>query len=209
MEKQKSQQQIIPQGYCLKADGSMVPEAMVKPIDRMRDKIVLELITQAKIKSAELAEFKNVAHDEIDAFVQLSVGEYGVTVGGKKGNLQLMTFDGQYKILRQIQETLVFDERLQAAKELIDQCIQRWSEGSRDEIRVLVNDAFRVNQQGLIDTKRVLGLKRLSIKDAEWQRAMQAIADSVMTLSSKSYLRFYERDEKGAYKPISLDVAAV
>ena len=208
MEKKAQEVKAVPPGYCLKADGSLTPEGLMKPVDLMRDKLVLELIAGAKAHSATLAEFKTHAHDEIAAFVSLSAGEYGVEIGGKKGNVQLLSYDGRYKLMRQTQDTLVFDERLQAAKELIDQCIERWSVGIRDEIRVLVNDAFRVNQQGLIDTKRVLGLRRLDIKDEQWQAAMQAIGDSVQTLSTKSYIRFYERDDKGEYKLISLDVAS-
>jgi hypothetical protein len=38
---------------------------------------------------------------------------------------------------------------------------------------------------------------------------MQAIADSIQTLSSKPYVRFYERNEQtGEYLPIVLNVAS-
>lgn len=204
------QQTQIPAGYWQKADGTFVPESMIKDIDKMRDELVRQQIEGAKKRSAELAEFKAKAFADIAAFVSLSADQYGAKIGGKKGNVQLTTFDGQYKIIRQMQETLVFDERLQAAKELIDRCINRWAEGSRDEIRVLVNDAFQVNQQGNISTGRVLGLKRLAISDPEWLSAMQAITDSVQTAGSKPYLRFYERvGDSDEYRPISLDVAGV
>ncbi|WP_421793524.1 DUF3164 family protein [Hydrocarboniphaga effusa] len=205
------EQQIqVPAGFWQKADGSLVPESMVKEIDKMRDELVRQQIEIAKQKSADLSDFKAQSFSEIAAFISLSADQYGAKIGGKKGNVTLMTFDGKYKIIRQMQETLVFDERLQAAKELIDRCINRWAEGSRDEIRVLVNDAFQVNQQGSIRTGRVLGLKRLAISDPEWLSAMQAITDSVQTAGSKPYLRFYERvGDSDEYRPISLDVAGV
>jgi hypothetical protein len=54
----------------------------------------------------------------------------------------------------------------------------------------------------------VLGLKRLNIRDEKWQRAMQAIADSVQVSGSKPYIRIYERiGDTDQFKPISLDVA--
>ena len=60
------------------------------------------------------------------------------------------------------------------------------------------------------ERSRALGLRRLAIHDAAWQQAMQAIADSMQTASTKPYIRFYERcDKTGEYLPISLDVAAV
>ncbi len=104
----------------------------------------------------------------------------------------------------------MFDERLQAAKQLIDECIQTWTEGSSDEIKALINDAFQVNKEGKINTARVLGLKRLNINDEKWLRAMQAIADSVQVAGSKPYIRIYERiGDTDQYQPISLDVAGV
>lgn len=97
-----------------------------------------------------------------------------------------------------------------AAKALIDECVQTWSQGASDNIRVLVNHAFQTDKEGKINTGRVLSLRRLDIKDAAWQQAMQAIADSMQTASTKPYIRFYQRHEAtGEYLPISLDVAAV
>jgi hypothetical protein len=183
---------------------------MVKPIDRTRDELVRELVSKASALAKQLEEFKVGAFMDISAFIQLSAEQYGVKVGGTKGNVSLFSFDGRYKVVRQVQEHIIFDERLQAAKQLIDECIQDWATGSRDEIRVLINDAFQVNKEGKINTNRVLGLKRLNIQDEKWLRAMQAIADSVQVAGSKPYIRIYERvGNSEQYAPISLDVAAV
>lgn len=200
----------IPAGYWRDGEGRLIPENMVKPIDKARDDLVRELVGKAKAASAVLADFKAKAFGDIGAFVEMSGEQYGVKLGGVKGNVTLLSFDGRYKIVRQIQEHLVFDERLQAAKQLIDECIQAWTEGSSDEIKALINDAFQVNKEGNINTARVLGLKRLNINDEKWLRAMQAIADSVQVAGSKPYIRIYERvGDTDQYQPISLDVAAV
>lgn len=107
-------------------------------------------------------------------------------------------------------ETIVFDERLQAAKALIDECINGWSKGSNANIKVLVNDAFKVDQEGKISAGRVLGLRRHDITEEKWMLAMKAISDSMRVASSKPYIRFYKRDDTtGDYMPISLDVAAI
>jgi hypothetical protein len=200
----------IPAGYWRDGEGRLIPENMVKPIDKARDDLVRELVGKAKAASAILADFKTKAFGDIGAFVEMSGEQYGVKLGGVKGNVTLLSFDGRFKIVRQIQEHLVFDERLQAAKQLIDECIQTWTEGSRDEIKALINDAFQVNKEGKINTARVLGLKRLNISDEKWLRAMQAIADSVQVAGSKPYIRIYERiGDTDQYQPISLDVAGV
>lgn len=200
----------VPKGYWKNATGALIPQAMVKPIDRERHTAVVGLCDQAKAMAAQLTGFKLEAMRAIEEFVSRSLDAYDVKHGGKKGNITLLSFDGRYKVVRQMQETIVFDERLQAAKALIDECIQGWSKGSNANIKVLVNDAFQVDSAGKISTGRVLGLRRLSITDETWARAMQAISDSMAVASTKPYVRFYERDERsGEYMPISLDVAAL
>ena len=199
----------IPPGYWLDAAGRLIPESMIRPIDTARDELVRELIAQAKASASALLAFKERAMGEIAAFVEMSAGEWQVRLGGKKGNVTLFSYDGRYKIVRSISETLHFDEQLQAAKALIDECILAWSGGADPKIVVLVNDAFQVNKEGAVDTGRVLGLKRLDIRDETWKRAMDAISSSVRVNSSKSYVRFYERQgESEEYKPIELNLSA-
>jgi len=55
----------------------------------------------------------------------------------------------------------------------------------------------------------VLSLRSLNITDDKWQKAMQAISDATQVISSKEYMRLYERDEYGKYQQITLDFASV
>jgi hypothetical protein len=202
--------QETPAGYWRDAKDALIPLSKIKDIDKDRHRTVTDLCQQAKQASAALFGFKASATQAIAEFIERSLSSYDVAHGGKKGNVTLISFDGKYKIVRQMAETISFDERLQAAKALIDACIVRWAKGSGAEIKVLVNDAFQVDSAGKISTARVLGLRRLDIVDDQWQAAMQAIADSMRVASTKAYIRFYERhDASGEYLPISLDVAAL
>ena len=197
------------EGYMEDGQGRLVPLEMVKDIDRERDALVREIIGKGKELRGVLAAFKAGAMGDVQAFVELSTEKYGVATGGRKGNITLTTFDGKLKIQVAMQETLHFDERITAAKELIDQCLMEWSEGSRPEIRTLIQDAFQVDQEGRINTRRILALRKLHIQDGRWQQAMTAIGESLRVASSKSYLRLYERNEDGAFLGISLDMAAL
>ena len=200
----------IPPGYWQDASGNLIPESKVKDIDKLRHQVVTDLCVMAEKSRDGLADFKARAMQEVAALVSTSMEQYGVKSGGNKGNITLVSFDGKYKLVRQMQDHIVFGEQLMAAKELIDECVQEWSEGANDNIRVLVSHAFQTDREGKINTGRVLALRRLAIKDEKWQQAMQAIADSMQTASTKPYIRFYERNEAtGEYLPISLDVAAV
>lgn len=206
----KSQQAAAPAGYRQDAQGRLIPESMIKPIDLERDVLVRHLVDGASELNGALCDFKQMAFGDIKAFIEMSFEEYGARVGGKKGNVTLFSFDGRYKIQLAVQESIVLDERLQAARALIDECLRDWTEGARPEVVTLVNDAFRTDTKGEIRTARVLALRRLEIGDERWQRAMKAIGDACQVIGSKSYLRFYERvGETDQYQPIPLDLAGV
>lgn len=196
-------------GHRQNAQGHLVPEAQVREIDKLRDELVRNLIARSQALSALIAHEKKLFFSEIDAFVSLSLSEYGVERGGEKGNVTLMSYDGRYKILRAVSELIKFDERLQAAKTLIDACLNDWTADSRTELRAIVQDAFRVDQQQNIRVQQVLGLRRFSIEDQRWKRAMTAISESIQIVGSKSYVRFYERiGNTQQWRQIPLDIAA-
>lgn len=204
--------QTIPAGYWQDARGALFPVSTIKPIDKDRTKTVSELCAAAEAMSAQLAGFKLMAAQAVDDFIERSAAEYEVVLRGAKGkgNVTLTTFSGDYKVVRQVSDTLEFDERLHVAKQLIDECIHDWSKGSKAEIKALVNNAFQVDKAGKINTGRVLGLRAIKIDDAKWLEAMQAIGDSMRVARTKSYTRYYKRDERsGEYVAINLDVAAV
>ena len=205
-----TEQQTIPAGYRQDAQRRLWREEQIKPVDKLRDELVSRLVELARAQSAELAKFKATAFGEIDAFADLSASEYGAKLGGKKGNLSLLSFDGRYKIQKAVQESIAFDERLQAARALIDECLQEWTADARPELATLVKDAFQVDTKGEIRTGRVLALRRMNIKDERWLKAMDAISDALQVVGSKSYIRVYERvGDTDQYVPISLDIAGV
>ncbi|BFU64740.1 DUF3164 family protein [Rodentibacter abscessus] len=196
--------------YWRDAKGNLTPADLVKDIDKERDALVREWIDKGKAIRREISEFKGGIFGDIQAFIELSAEKYQAKVGGTKGNITLFSYDGKYKIQRAINDHLQFDERIQAAKVLIDECLSEWSEGSRPELKALIERAFNVDKEGNLNTSRILGLRRVDIQDKRWQNAMQAISESVQVVSSKAYVRLYERvGESDQYVPIALDVAGV
>lgn len=202
--------QQVPEGFRMDAKGRLIPEEQIKEIDKLRDELVLSIVDRACELRDQLRDFKSDVFSEIAALIETSAQEYDVQIGGKKGNVQLVSFCGRYKVLRAISETITFDERLQAAKGLIEDCLRDWTTDARPEVATIVQDAFRVDQAGNIRTGQVLGLRRLNIQDKRWLKAMDAISDAVQVTGSKSYIRIYERvGSTDQYQPISLDIAGV
>ncbi|ACQ92348.1 conserved hypothetical protein [Tolumonas auensis DSM 9187] len=199
----------IPAGHRVNSAGHLVPEDLISPVDKLRDDVVRDIIAKAIEQRNALASFKLQSMQKIADFCDLSAAEYGVEWGGVKGNVTMMSFDGRYKLIRAVGEHRVFDERIQAAKTLIDECIAKWSEGAQSELKALVEHAFRVSKQGHIDVNQVLSLRQISIDDPDWKSAMDAIADAIQITGTSQYLRLYERQQDGRYVQIPLDSAKV
>ncbi len=65
-----------------------------------------------------------------------------------------------------------------------------------------------MGKEGKLNVSKILGLRRLSIEDDEWQRAMQAITDAVKVNASRAYIRFHERvTANSEYTQVPLDIA--
>lgn len=195
--------------YMKDAQGRQVPLELIKDVDILRDQTVRAVMKKTFQQRDVLKEFKQSIWQDLQAFLDISSEQHGVKHGGEKGNITLLSFDGQYKILIAVNDCIIFNEKLQIAKALIDNCIKRWAETSGPEIKALIDDAFQVDKTGNINKARILRLKQLKIEDPEWVQAMAAIADSVTVASTKTYMRFYERKQDGSYQNIPLDVAAL
>lgn len=196
----------VPNGFRQNAKGDLVAIGNIKQIDLLRDELVQFVIDEGRHVASLAADFKASALKEIQAFVEISAKEHGIELGGKKGNVTLLSYDGRYKVIRANADNITFNEQLIAAKALIDECLRDWTKDSSDNIKTIVNKAFEMNKAGEISTARVLGLRSLEINDERWLRAMQAISDSVTVVGSKTYLRIYERvADTDEYNQISLN----
>lgn len=199
----------IPEGFLQNAKGDLVKVENIKQVDLLRDELVKQIVAKAEPLAKNLKTFKDNTFSEINAFIEQSINEYGTTFKGKKGNIQLLTFDGKFKVEKAVQDRIAFDERLQAAKLLVDECLTEWSEGANTNLTIIVKDAFQVDKKGNTRVGSILSLRRYEISDERWKRAMQAISDAVQVLDSKTYIRLYERDDNGVYRLIPLDIASV
>ncbi|AHJ69348.1 Hypothetical protein GbCGDNIH2_7297 [Granulibacter bethesdensis] len=203
----------IPDGWMQDSSGRLIRRESVKPEHILEDRLVRELHEQASSLRTALIALRDQAFDEVDAYLDVLAQEYGQMRGaraGAKGNITLSSYDGSLRVLVAVSDTIAFGPELTVAKQLLDKCLTRWSEGANAHIRTLVLDAFNVGQQGKLQVDRILGLRRLAIDDPEWLRAMEAISNAVRTDRSKRYVRFYHRTSQDMpYVQLPLDIARV
>lgn len=196
--------------HMIDAKGRSVPMALVSEADKLKDQTITTVLGYASELSAQITRFKQHTFDDVYSLIDLLAEQYGAKIGGKKGNIDLVSFDGCSKVQISIADNITFGPELQIAKSLIDECIEEWAQGSRDEIRALVTHAFETDKPGHINREGLFSLRRMDIKDPKWKRAMDAINDSIKVIGSKAYIRIYQRPTPSeGWEMVQLNIAGV
>ncbi len=195
--------------YLRDAKGGLVPLAAVKAADLLMDETVRDIVAEATAMSAAIGAFKAAAFGKVASFQALLAQQYGATIGGKKGNVQLLSIDGCMRVQVAVSDLTEFGPELQSAKALIDECLTDWASGSKAELQALVAQAFQVDKQGQINRSGLFMLLRVESDDDRWKRAMEAIRDSIRIIGSREYVRFYHRPTPdAAWRAIPVDIAS-
>ncbi len=179
--------------YLRNAKSLLVPIEAVKPVDLLMDELVRAFVSEARAFREHLAAFRPSVFNRVGEFQALLAQDYGTSIGGTKGNITLTTFDGCERVQIAVQDRLEFGAELLVAKTMIDECLREWAADSRIEIRSLVDQVFDVDKQGKISHAGMFMLLRVPIEDERWNRAMDALRDSIRVIGSRTYARFYER----------------
>lgn len=194
--------------YMLDAKGALLPLGMVKPQHKLEDEVVRKAMSYAVSLSSQIARFRGHTMTDLGDLDALLSQEYGAKIGGAKGNRTYQTIDGTMKVQVQVADLVDFGPELIAAKSLIDECLNEWSQDSRPEIQSIVTRAFNTDKEGKINRSEIFMLLRHQIEDERWQRAMDAIRDAMRITGSKEYVRFYRREKAtDPWAAVTIDLA--
>jgi hypothetical protein len=199
----------VPNGFREDAKGRLVRLSMIKEEHLLEDQLVNSVFERAEMVSELLRSCKKSWLEDAWALVELLADKYDSPRGGVRGNFTLMSFDGRRRMQIAVADRVEFGPQLQVAKDLIDSCLRRWSEGADAKLQTFVEEAFNVDKEGTLNVGRILGLRRFKIEDAEWSMAMTAISEAVRIVSTMHYVRIYRRNPTdGKYVQLSLDLAS-
>lgn len=201
-----SEEKKIPEGYMENGLGHLVPVANVAELDKLRDDTVRRLVGMAEETGRLVAAFR--AHSAVDvaAFCELSAKEYGVELGGEKGNVTLTSFDGSMKVVRARADEITFTEAVRVTREKVFVCIEKWSAGANSNLARLVGKAFETDKNGHLSAAKILSLRSIRIDgDADWDAAMKALDGAIQVIGSRQYVRFYRRGPDGKYAQVGVD----
>lgn len=199
-------------GFWINGRGEAVHKDMIKANEQLRDELVERFIEAAKNLSGLIAVFKTEVNEQVDGYFNLLLQNYNLDekAKSKKGNLQLENFSSTAKIEIRVSELLTFDEKLQVAKMKIDEYLKEATKDASVEIQTLIMKAFEVDKKGNIDSKKIFALKSYEIRDPRWLEAMEIIDESKQVSSTKSYIRFYVRENTDQdWQIVPLDIAGV
>jgi len=186
------------------AEGREIPGRFISRQKRKADKVVESVFRDVKRYREQTAKVKQRIEKKVEEYLKYLAEEYKT---GKdwKGNAVIMNIAQDKRIGVQVHTRVEFDERIMIAKQKIDSCLSRWSDGAKEELRMIVQQAFSVNRKGMYDRKQLFGLMKLQIRDKEWQDAMELIKESMQVVIYKTYMYFEERNERGEWKRLPMN----
>lgn len=203
----KRQRELSELTYLVNSSGDAIPIENVRPRDIRADRIVKIAHLEAEFARNVLQYLKSEVYTSIEDQLEYMAREYDIDRHNEGGNQTLSTYDNNKKIEVRVQKKMEFGSEIQLAKELIDDCLNRWSEGANRNLKAVVMNAFKVDQSGKVDRNAILNLRNLEIDDEKWNQAMDLISDALHEVGSKSYVRFRQRvGEERKWESISIDI---
>jgi hypothetical protein len=196
-------------GAWLDSKGDFVPPKYIPVLDKRKDQVVTKLANKAAKLNEQMIKLKQEVFEEVSKYIDDAKEFYDIDLDTTEGNKTLSDFANALRLEVSVKKQLAFDEKLELAKGLIDECIIDWSRGANDKLVLLVDEAFKIDSRGMIDRDRILGLRKLKIQDKKWKKAMEIIGDSLTVMNKKAYVRFLQKGKDGKWGTIYLDMSKV
>mgnify|MGYP001582309408 CR=1 FL=1 len=189
--------------------GKLSAVEAIPPFKKLRDEMVRREFGYALALSEQISRFRAHVINNLGDFDALVDQEYGVKVGGEKGNRTYTSFDGLYRITIKVQPRIAFGPEMRAAKALFDECMREWSEDAPAELRSIVTNAFDTDNEGQINRTNVHILLGIESADPRFQTGQRALRDAMYVISSKEYVSFARRENcKAKWESVTIDLAA-
>lgn len=178
--------------------------------ERDRHELVLALIYEAVDLHHELATFKKMAMEKLQAWLE-RMKDYG---DGKEDqqNFQLLSADGTLKVVFTTNVSKGFDERSVLGEEkLKDYLISKVKKRDKDSYKLIMSLLERNSVTGELDISNINRLYKMEeeINDTVFSESMTLFRESYVEQTSKNYARFFKKGENNQWQAIVLDFASV
>lgn len=189
--------------------GKLTALESIPAAKKLRDEMVRREFGYALALSDQISRFRGHVITNLEEFDALMAQEYGVRIGGEKGNRTYTSFDGLWKIEVKVQPRIAFGPEMAAAKALFDECMREWAEDTPAELRSIVTNAFDVDREGAINRTNVHILLNVESEDPRFREGQRALRDAMYVISSKEYVRFSRRaSHRDKFVSVTIDLAS-
>ncbi len=193
--------------YYQRADGSLLPESLVKDEDKLKDNLVNDLSVKILKLREEMDELKKGVMEDMDSFLKLMAEKYDNKIETKCGSYSLTSYDGKYRLKIETNDYTRYNEKVYIAKELIDSYLDDTTKDASEAVKAIVSTAFQLHQ-GHFDAKAIGRLRQLSITDEKWVKAMEVLDDAREVVTTGRSLRLYVRKDSG-YELVNMNFSVI
>ena len=188
------------------SNGNDVPIKYVSAYDKARDRVTRRVL--ARFEKARAALEKVVAESIADLDELKGTKEKL----GAKGNFQAVSFDGLLQVSIRQRYDIRLDERVAKAREMmlgyVDGILRKVGGSDAQALRLIVQEAFRANDEGILPTGKIMSLMRMEIDNADWRAAKEILQDAIRPQKGKRYLRCERRrSTQDDFRAVKLDIA--
>lgn len=181
-----------------------------KAYEKERNDLVVAAVAGAVELHSSIVEFKTFVMPRLNQWLE-RMREYGE---GKEDqqNFQLLSEDGNLKVVFTLSISKGFDERSKLAEEKLKKFLSNYVRKKDKDIYELVISLLERNK--VTEEFDISNINRLytledKFEDQDWKDALTLFKESYVETKSKNYARFFKRGENNEWKPIVLDFAAV
>ena len=188
------------------SNGDDVPLKYVSAYDKARDRVTRKIL--ARFLKARAGLEKLVA----ECIVDLDTLKGTKEKLGQKGNFQASSFDGLINVQIRQQYNILLDSRVARARELmleyIDGILGKVGGNDAQALKLIVDEAFRANNDGILPTSKIMALMRMEIDNDNWREAKSILQDAIKPQKGKRYLLCETRaNTQKEFRAIRLDIA--
>jgi hypothetical protein len=132
--------------------------------------------------------------------------EHSTAKKNSKGNFELVSDDGAFKVLTTVQARKAFDERAGEAEKLLRDFLQQTIKGRNKEAYQLVATLLERKVGGDYDIRLIQRLYKMENEydHPSWKKAIELFKEAYRELDSAKYVRFYQKTAVGPWILINL-----
>ena len=194
------------------AQGREIPDNYVNKSDKFADKTLKGLLKRAKSVQAQVTALKKEMFETSEKIREAILAENGRASDKTPESVTHFSFDRGVKLQVKNQKQIVFNETLiNAAKDVLQNEFLANKLSKADEAVVkMIMRAFE-KQNGQLNTDNILSLRQYEkqIDDPKFSEAMGLITEAIDHGRSKLYPTLYERDAKGEYELVNLNLSSL